>query len=212
MQEGSAMYNATKRSLDKLLMEKEANQTKEENNQENTGFSDDTINKIRGMVDPATLNPLMGKTDNQIQDSISIVKYQNDNQKDDQKQNKIPENIEYIPIDNIPADAVQTNIEEPKPSLLNRAKEWIKSNKGKTAMIIGAAVVLGIAIGAAVHYITTGDSSAMQNVSQADLGTLASQISAQVDAEVASRAAEAASNAATTVDTSSITDLLTEAH
>lgn len=65
-----------------------------------------------------------------------------------------------------------------KPSLIQKWKNL--SKKKKTAIIIGAVVVAGIAIGAAAHAILTGDASNLSNASQFDVSTIADQISQRV--------------------------------
>ena len=147
-------------------------------------FSKDAASKIKDMVDPESLSKMMKQPEK------AIVKYQK------------PEGVEETALDNIPNDAINTSLEEPKPSLFKRAKEWVKNNKKKAAMIAGAAVVLGVAIGAAIHYVVTGDASAIQNASQVDVGGIADQISSGAASDAARQAA----------DVSSVADLISQAN
>ena len=170
--------------------------------QEEPIFSDDDINKINDLVDLNDLSPMMKNGDENKED-LAIVKYVK------------PDDVEDTPLDNISPDALETELEEPKPGLLKRAGAWIKNNKRKVAAIAGAAVVLGLAIGAVVYYLATNDPSALNTASQTDAGGVASyvgsQVSAYVDTETAKQATEAAAQVVTNADTTSIIDAISSA-
>ena len=152
------------RTLNKLLEEKrleEKNQEKKETSTEQAvpKFSEDTVSKLKGMVNANDLADMMKKKE-ETKEETGIVKYEK------------PSRVEDTPMKALPEGVMETKITEPKPGLIARAKNWIKNNKGKTAMIVGAAVVLGIAVVAAAHYMATGDSSVIQNATQIDPSTI----------------------------------------
>ena len=175
--ETSQNYKSTKRAIDKMLEQK----AREENNENNSIFANNTFDNIKKYTTTNDFDKMTGKAKTK-----SIVKYPG---------------VDIIKLDDVPTDAKEEEIEEPKPGLLKRAKEWVKNNKGKTAMIIGAAVILGIAVGAAIHYMATGDSSAIQSAQHLDVGSIAGQINDVIDETVRQTA-----DVATNTDTSALFD------
>ena len=163
----------------------------------NSIFGNDTYKQIKNNINLSDVAPMMSAADKKDEEPL----YSNNNQS--------PDGVEDTPLGKIPSGAVDTTTSEPRPSLLNRAREWIQNNRGRTAMIVGAVVAVGAATAAAIHYIMTGDSQAAQNATAVDLNSLTNQAIAAVDNKVVDIAKQA-SDLAQSADATSIKDMLSE--